>query len=79
MDRFEYDITQHASDTFDKVVYFCSKSGQCGIEEIAMRYRRNCKRSDKNLDGYSEQQGKRRLGAGSNCLWQRWHDVLLET
>jgi hypothetical protein len=35
MDRFEYDITQHASDTFDKVVYFCSKSGQCGIEEIA--------------------------------------------
>jgi hypothetical protein len=34
MDRFEYDITQHASDTFDRVVYFCSKSGRCGIEEI---------------------------------------------
>ena len=34
MDCFEYDITQHASDTFDKVIYFCSKSGQCGIEEV---------------------------------------------
>ena len=34
MSRFEYDVTQHASDTFDKVVYFCSVSGQCGIDEI---------------------------------------------
>ncbi len=34
MDRFEYDITRHASETFDRVVYFCSKSGRCGLDEV---------------------------------------------
>lgn len=35
MKRFEYEITRHSADTFDKVVYFCSKSGQCGIDEVS--------------------------------------------
>jgi hypothetical protein len=35
MKRFEYEITQHSADTFDKIIYFCSKSGQCGIDEIS--------------------------------------------
>ena len=35
MTRFEYEITRHSADTFDKVVYFCSKSGQCGIDEVS--------------------------------------------
>lgn len=35
MKRFEYEITQHLADTFDKVVYFCSKSGQCSIDEVS--------------------------------------------
>ena len=35
MERFEYEITQHSSETFDKVIYFCSKSGQCGIDEVS--------------------------------------------
>ncbi|MGD9107409.1 MAG: hypothetical protein PVH55_12190 [Desulfobacterales bacterium] len=35
MERFEYEITQHSAETFDKVIYFCSKSGQCGIDEVS--------------------------------------------
>jgi len=35
MDRFEYKITKHFADTFDKIIYFCSKSGQCGIDEVS--------------------------------------------
>jgi hypothetical protein len=35
MKRFEYKITKHSADTFDKIIYFCSKSGQCGIDEVS--------------------------------------------
>jgi hypothetical protein len=35
MERFEYEITQHSSDTFDKIIYFCSEVGQCGIDEVS--------------------------------------------
>ena len=35
MERFEHKITKHSADTFDKVIYFCSKSGQCGIDEVS--------------------------------------------
>jgi len=35
MKRFEYKITKHPADTFDKIIYFCYKSGQCGIEEVS--------------------------------------------
>jgi len=35
MRRFEYQITRHPSDTFNKVVYFCSESGQCGLDEVS--------------------------------------------
>jgi len=35
MKRFEYDITQHSADAFDKVVYFCSETGQCSLEEVS--------------------------------------------
>jgi hypothetical protein len=35
MKRFEYKITTHSADTFDKIIYFCSKSGQCGIDEVS--------------------------------------------
>jgi hypothetical protein len=35
MDHFEYEITRHAADTFDKVIYFCSESGKCGIDEVS--------------------------------------------
>lgn len=35
MKRFEYAITKHSADTFDKVVYFCSETGQCGLDEVS--------------------------------------------
>ena len=35
MERFEYKITKHSSETFDKIIYFCSESGQCGINEVS--------------------------------------------
>ncbi len=35
MEHFEYEITQHSLDTLDKIVYFCSESGQCGIDEVS--------------------------------------------
>ena len=35
MTRFEYEITKHPADTFDKVVYFCSEAGQCGLDEVS--------------------------------------------
>jgi len=35
MKRFEYEITKHSADTFEKVVYFCSETGQCSIDEIS--------------------------------------------
>ena len=35
MKKFEYEITRYPADTFDKVVYFCSKAGKCSIEEVS--------------------------------------------
>lgn len=34
MDRFEYEITRYPSETFSRVVYFCTDTGDCGIDEI---------------------------------------------
>jgi hypothetical protein len=35
MKRYEYEITHHAGDEFEKVVYFCSETGECTINEIS--------------------------------------------
>ena len=35
MTRFQYEITKHPADTFNKVVYFCSEAGQCGLDEVS--------------------------------------------
>ena len=35
MERFEYKISKHSADTFDKIIYFCSEFGQCGINEVS--------------------------------------------
>ena len=35
MKHFEYKITKHLSDTFDKIIYFCSKTGTCSIDEVS--------------------------------------------
>ena len=34
MKRFEYEITKHPADTFNQVVYFCSETGECSINEV---------------------------------------------
>jgi hypothetical protein len=41
MKRFEYKITKHLARTFDKIIYFCSKSGECSIDEVSKRQTRN--------------------------------------
>jgi hypothetical protein len=34
MERYEYDVTTHAADTFSRLVYFCSAEGNCTLEEV---------------------------------------------
>ncbi len=34
MKHFEYQISHHSGDTFERVVYFCSESGECSIGEV---------------------------------------------
>lgn len=34
MPRFEYEITKHAAEEFDRLVYFCTDQGECGIREL---------------------------------------------
>jgi len=34
MPRFEYEITKHAAEEFDRLVYFCTDQGECGIHEL---------------------------------------------
>jgi hypothetical protein len=34
MDRYEYEISTHAADTFSRLVYFCSELGNCSLEEV---------------------------------------------
>ncbi len=34
MPKFEYEITRHSADTFNELVYYCSETGQCNLDEI---------------------------------------------
>ena len=34
MDKFEYEIVTYPAETFNKLVFFCSDRGQCGINEV---------------------------------------------
>jgi hypothetical protein len=34
MKKFEYDITKHPSGEFQKVAYFCTAGGQCGMDQL---------------------------------------------
>ena len=34
MKGFEYEISKHPSDQFRQVVYFCSASGECNLNEV---------------------------------------------
>ena len=34
MKRFEYEITRHPADTYKQVVYFCTETGECTLDEV---------------------------------------------
>ena len=34
MERFEYDISTHGGNAFRKVAYFCSREGECSVEDV---------------------------------------------
>ena len=34
MAGFEYDITKHPAETFHQLVYFCTESGECKLQEL---------------------------------------------
>jgi hypothetical protein len=34
MANYEYEITKHPADEFNRLTYFCTESGECGLEEI---------------------------------------------
>ena len=34
MDIFEYEIVTYPAETFNRLVFFCSESGACGINEV---------------------------------------------
>ncbi|UCG79218.1 MAG: hypothetical protein JSV21_05190 [Nitrospirota bacterium] len=34
MDRYEYQITGHSAESFDRVNYFCTEEGKCGLNDV---------------------------------------------
>ena len=34
MKRFEYEITRHPADRFSQVVYFCTETGECSLDQV---------------------------------------------
>lgn len=34
MKGFEYKITRHPAETFKQVIYFCTESGECTLDEV---------------------------------------------
>ena len=34
MKQFEYEITQHPADSFRQVVYFCTETGECTLDQV---------------------------------------------
>ena len=44
MKHFEYDVTKHSEDEFEKIIYFCSASGECGLDDVPDREAESLKR-----------------------------------
>jgi len=34
MRNFEYEITKHPAQDFEKVIYFCTETGDCTLDEV---------------------------------------------
>lgn len=36
MKKYEYEITKHEAETFNKLTYFCSEAGKCKLEKVSL-------------------------------------------
>jgi len=34
MNGFEYEITKHPAEAFKQIIYFCTETGQCSLDEV---------------------------------------------
>jgi len=34
MKGFEYEITKHPAEAFEQIIYFCTETGQCSLDEV---------------------------------------------
>jgi hypothetical protein len=34
MKKFEYEITKHPAEDFNQLVYFCSETGECSLDQV---------------------------------------------
>jgi len=34
MKSFEYEITKHPAEAFKQIIYFCTETGQCSLDEV---------------------------------------------
>jgi len=34
MQGFEYEITKHPAEAFKQIIYFCTETGQCSLDEV---------------------------------------------
>ena len=34
MSNFEYEITKHTAQAFEKIIYFCTETGDCTLDEV---------------------------------------------
>ena len=48
MKRFEYDITKHTEDEFEKIIYFCSANGECSLNDVSSNAMESMKRMFNN-------------------------------
>ena len=35
MTIFEYEITKHPAESFENIVYFCTESGECSLDQVS--------------------------------------------
>ncbi|MFO8164026.1 MAG: DUF4177 domain-containing protein [Thermodesulfobacteriota bacterium] len=35
MKGFEYEVTKHPAEAFKQIIYFCTQTGQCSLDEVS--------------------------------------------
>jgi hypothetical protein len=35
MKGFEYEVTKHPAEAFKQIIYFCTRTGQCSLDEVS--------------------------------------------